>query len=302
MTGNFNAPTITKLNNFRLLIEKFTGRVSEDNAYDIAVYIAQTSGIVDDLSVDSTPEGISRKENIQELLNAIKDFSETAYKEGANEKLPAFLEGVALLTDQDSEKAEDNNKVTLMTIHAAKGLEFPNVFMTGIEEELFPAQQSTSTPSALEEERRLFYVALTRAEKRVVISYANSRYRNGQIVPTRPSRFISEIDPHYVEGFISPRNESSGFRLKTPVSTHKPTISLTKPPVTDIPELDRSRLKQIEPGQVIPGMIIFHPTFGTGKVIALEGLGVNKKAKVLFTKEGNKTLLLKFAKIYTQED
>lgn len=165
VTGNFNAPTITKLNNFRLLIEKFTGRVSEDNAYDIAVYIAQTSGIVDDLSVDSTPEGISRKENIQELLNAIKDFSETAYKEGANEKLPAFLEGVALLTDQDSEKAEDNNKVTLMTIHAAKGLEFPNVFMTGIEEELFPAQQSTSTPSALEEERRLFYVALTRAEK-----------------------------------------------------------------------------------------------------------------------------------------
>ena len=302
VTGNFNAPTITKLNNFRLLIEKFTGRVSEDNAYDIAVYIAQTSGIVDDLSVDSTPEGISRKENIQELLNAIKDFSETAYKEGANEKLPAFLEGVALLTDQDSEKAEDNNKVTLMTIHAAKGLEFPNVFMTGIEEELFPAQQSTSTPSALEEERRLFYVALTRAEKRVVISYANSRCRNGQIVPTRPSRFISEIDPHYVEGFISPRNESSGFRLKTPVSTHKPTISLTKPPVTDIPELDRSRLKQIEPGQVIPGMIIFHPTFGTGKVIALEGLGVNKKAKVLFTKEGNKTLLLKFAKIYTQED
>ena len=302
VTGNFNAPTITKLNNFRLLIEKFTGRVSEDNAYDIAVYIAQTSGIVDDLSVDSTPEGISRKENIQELLNAIKDFSETAYKEGANEKLPAFLEGVALLTDQDSEKAEDNNKVTLMTIHAAKGLEFPNVFMTGIEEELFPAQQSTSTPSALEEERRLFYVALTRAEKRVVISYANSRYRNGQIVPTRPSRFISEIDPHYVEGFISPRNESSGFRLKTPVSTHKPTISLAKPPVTDIPELDRSRLKQIEPGQVLPGMIIFHPTFGTGKVIALEGLGVNKKAKVLFTKEGNKTLLLKFAKIYTQED
>lgn len=302
VTGNFNAPTITKLNNFRLLIEKFTGRVSEDNAYDIAVYIAQTSGIVDDLSVDSTPEGISRKENIQELLNAIKDFSETAYKEGANEKLPAFLEGVALLTDQDSEKAEDNNKVTLMTIHAAKGLEFPNVFMTGIEEELFPAQQSTSTPSALEEERRLFYVALTRAEKRVVISYANSRYRNGQIVPTRPSRFIAEIDPHYVEGFISPRNESSGFRLKTPVSTHKPAIPLAKPPVTDIPELDRSRLKQIEPGQVIPGMIIFHPTFGTGKVIALEGLGVNKKAKVLFTKEGNKTLLLKFAKIYTQED
>lgn len=301
--GTFNSSTVTKLNNFRALIEKFASRIPEENAYDIAVFIAQTSGITDDLSNDSTPEGVSRKENIQELLNAIKDFSETAYKEGNSDKLPSFLEGVALLTDQDSEKAEDNNKVTLMTIHAAKGLEFPNVFMTGIEEDLFPAQQSTSSPAALEEERRLFYVALTRAEKRVVISFATSRYRNGQIVPTRPSRFIAEIDPQCVEGFTAPRTESSGFNLKTPPSFRKPSpVTLTPAVQTQLPEIDRSHLKQIDSNSVVPGMLIFHPTFGTGKVISLEGLGVNKKAKVLFSKEGTKTLLLKFAKIYTQED
>ena len=164
ISGVINASTAAKLNNFRLLIERFATQVSTENAYDLAVTIAQSSGIVDDLSNDSTPEGISRKENIQELLNAIKDFSETNYKEGRDDKLPVFLEGVALLTDQDSEKPEDNNKVTLMTIHAAKGLEFPNVFMTGLEEDLFPAQQCVANPSALEEERRLFYVALTRAE------------------------------------------------------------------------------------------------------------------------------------------
>lgn len=166
VAGSFNNSSLTKLNNFRLLIEKFAERSQEENAYDVACTIVQSSGITDDLSNDSTPEGVSRKENIQELLNAIKDFSETAYKEGFSDKLATFLEGVALLTDQDTEKPGDDNKVTLMTIHAAKGLEFPNVFITGIEEELFPAQQCASNPQALEEERRLFYVALTRAEKK----------------------------------------------------------------------------------------------------------------------------------------
>lgn len=205
VAGSFNNSSLTKLNNFRLLIEKFAERSQEENAYDVACTIVQSSGITDDLSNDSTPEGVSRKENIQELLNAIKDFSETAYKEGFSDKLATFLEGVALLTDQDTEKPGDDNKVTLMTIHAAKGLEFPNVFITGIEEELFPAQQCASNPQALEEERRLFYVALTRAEKKVVMSYATTRYRNGQIISTRPSRFIAEIDPHFLDGFIAPR-------------------------------------------------------------------------------------------------
>lgn len=301
--GLVSASTATRLTNFRMLIERFASEATTENAYDIACTIAQSSGIVDDLSNDSTPEGISRKENIQELLNAIKDFSETAYKEGGNDKLPAFLEGVALLTDQDSEKPEDNNKVTLMTIHAAKGLEFPNVFMTGIEEDLFPAQQSVASPTALEEERRLFYVALTRAEKRVVISYATSRYRNGQIIPTRPSRFISEIDPHYLEGFISPRGESSGFTLKNRPSLHKPApVSFSPVARQEIPAIDRSKLKPIDSNAVVPGMLICHPTFGPGKVISLEGVGVNKKAKVMFAEQGTKTLLLKFAKLFVQEE
>ena len=303
VAGSFNNSSLTKLNNFRLLIEKFAERSQEENAYDVACTIVQSSGITDDLSNDSTPEGVSRKENIQELLNAIKDFSETAYKEGFSDKLATFLEGVALLTDQDTEKPGDDNKVTLMTIHAAKGLEFPNVFITGIEEELFPAQQCASNPQALEEERRLFYVALTRAEKKVVMSYATTRYRNGQIISTRPSRFIAEIDPHFLDGFIAPRQETSPFNFKTTSPFRKP-VSETLAPVhtTPLPDIGSSKLKPIEPNSVIPGMILFHPTFGTGKVLSLEGLGVNKKAKMFFNKEGTKTLLLKFAKLFIQED
>lgn len=303
VAGSFNNSSLTKLNNFRLLIEKFAERSQEENAYDVACTIVQSSGITDDLSNDSTPEGVSRKENIQELLNAIKDFSETAYKEGFSDKLATFLEGVALLTDQDTEKPGDDNKVTLMTIHAAKGLEFPNVFITGIEEELFPAQQCASNPQALEEERRLFYVALTRAEKKVVMSYATTRYRNGQIISTRPSRFIAEIDPHFLDGFIAPRQETSPFNFKT-TSPFRKHVSETLAPVhtTPLPDIGSSKLKPIEPNSVIPGMILFHPTFGTGKVLSLEGLGVNKKAKMFFNKEGTKTLLLKFAKLFIQED
>jgi len=301
----FNAGTIAKLQKFGSMIEKFKELTAKENAYDAAGIIARSSGIIDDLSNDETPEGISRKENIQELLNGIKDFSETAYKEGKDDKLPAFLEGVALLPDLDGEKESDHNKVTLMTIHSSKGLEFANVFITGLEEDLFPAQQCTVNPAALEEERRLFYVALTRAEKRAFISYSVSRYKNGQIVSSRPSRFIEEIDQEFLEGHIPLRNTPSSFKLKnTPTAGNpqKTTISLNPVTKTDIPDLDRSKLQPIEANQVVPGMIIFHPTFGTGKVINLEGLGVQKKAKVIFKEGGAKTLLLKFAKIYTQQE
>lgn len=306
----FNAGTRAKLSHFAAMIDRFREQISQENAYDIATIIARTSGMIDDLSNDETPEGISRKENIQELLNGIKDFSETAYKEGKDDKLPAFLEGVALLTDQDGEKEGDHNKVTLMTIHAAKGLEFPNVFMTGVEEELFPAQQSVTNPTALEEERRLFYVALTRAEKRIFISYATTRYKNGQVVSSRPSRFIDEIDSAYVDGYIALREEPSGFRLKTPLSRNTaasgrggaPSLSLHRAEQETLPALDKSRLQPIDSLQVVPDMVIYHPTFGTGKVLQIEGLGVQKKAKVLFAEGGTRTLLLKFAKLYIQPD
>ena len=300
----FNAGTTAKLQKFGNLIERFKELISQENAYDAAVIIARSSGIIDDLSNDETPEGISRKENIQELLNGIKDFSETAYKEGKDDKLPAFLEGVALLTDQDGEKEGDQNKVTLMTIHSSKGLEFANVFITGLEEDLFPAQQCTTSPAALEEERRLFYVALTRAERRAFMSFATSRYKNGQIVSSRPSRFIAEIDNEFLEGYTPLRDEPSTFKLRTDPSHtkfQKPAITLDRTKVK-LPEIDRSKLKPIDSNQIIPDMIIYHPTFGAGKVINIEGLGVQKKAKVAFAEGGTRTLLLKFAKLFTQQD
>ena len=301
--GVVSAATAAKLTHFRQLIEGFTELAKEANAYDTTYRIAKTSGIIDDLSADDTPEGVSRKENIQELLNAVKDFSETAYNEGRDDKLPSFLEGVALLTDQDSEKPEDNNKVTLMTIHSAKGLEFENVFIVGMEEDLFPAQQSAYTPAALEEERRLFYVALTRAEKKVVMTYATTRYKNGNVVYPQPSRFIAEIDPVYLEGFFTPTRSREDRQLQVPgrvTRMAKPTLS--PQPNVEIPDVDTSRLQAISGDTVVPGMIIYHPNFGAGKVITLDGLGVNKKAKVLFAKHGQKVLLLKFAKLYVQGD
>ena len=301
--GVVSAATAAKLTHFRQLIEGFTELAKEENAYDTTYRIAKTSGIIDDLSADDTPEGVSRKENIQELLNAVKDFSETAYNEGRDDKLPSFLEGVALLTDQDSEKPEDNNKVTLMTIHSAKGLEFENVFIVGMEEDLFPAQQSAYTPAALEEERRLFYVALTRAEKKVVMTYVTTRYKNGNVVYPQPSRFIAEIDPVYLEGFFTPTRSREDRQLQVPgrvTRMAKPTLS--PQPNVEIPDVDTSRLQAISGDTVVPGMIIYHPNFGAGKVITLDGLGINKKAKVLFAKHGQKVLLLKFAKLYVQGD
>ncbi|MEG1948924.1 MAG: 3'-5' exonuclease [Odoribacter sp.] len=300
----FNSGTVSKLEKFGLLIQRFREQASTENAYDTAVSIARSSGMVDEMSNDETPEGVSRKENIQELLNGIKDFCETAYQEGREDKLPAFLEGVALLTDQDNEKEGDQNKVALMTIHASKGLEFSNVFITGLEEDLFPAQQSVATASGLEEERRLFYVALTRSEKRAFISFATSRYKNGQAVSSRPSRFISEIDPEFLDGYTALREEPSGFKLHSPVASalRKPPVSLHTAPPVDLPAIDRSRLKAIDSNSVVPGMIIFHPTFGAGKVVHIEGLGVQKKAKVIFAEGDSRTLLLKFAKLFTQED
>ncbi len=296
----FNAGTNAKLSKFRLLIERFRELAGAENAYDAAGMIVRMSGIVDDLSNDDTPEGVSRKENVQELLNGVKEFVETAYKEGRDDKLPAFLEGVALLTDQDNEKEGDLNKVTLMTIHAAKGLEFANVFIAGVEEELFPVLQSVSNPAALEEERRLFYVALTRAKKRIFISYATARYKNGQIVSTRVSRFVGEIDACYIEGYVPLCEEPSGFKLNTPVAAGNRTERI--PEALNIPEIDRSKLKPVEASQIAPGMIVYHPTFGNGKVVATDGFGIQRKAKVQFESAGIRVLLLKFAKLYMEQN
>jgi DNA helicase-2/ATP-dependent DNA helicase PcrA len=293
--GALPSGTAGKLARFKEIVDEFVEMARADTAYNVARYIANASGIVADLAADDSPEGVSRKENIQELLNAVKEFSETAYKEGREDTLALFLAGVALLTDQDNEKGDNTPKVALMTVHSAKGLEFPTVFLVGIEEELFPAAQSIYSPSALEEERRLFYVALTRAEKRLVLSHAISRRRNGESTSPRPSRFIGEIDPRYIQGY-------------TPRAVPAPARPVTRPPVTipaapvEMTEIDATRVEPLPVEEVVPGLVIYHPVFGTGKVIAIDGLGMNRKANVYFSRHGTKLLLLKFAKIYTQRE
>lgn len=307
VAGCFRPETTAKLKKFVTLIEGFRKRVATENAYDVAMLIARSSGIVDDLMGDETPEGVSRKENLQELFNGIKDFSETAYKEGRDDKLPAFLERVSLLTDQDREDDGSRNRVTLMTIHSSKGLEFANVFITGLEEDLFPSRQCTSPPEALEEERRLFYVALTRARKRVYISYASSRYRNGQIVSSQPSRFIREIDQEFLDGYVHPRfgvsdTKPESSRLTATSRGRNAVAGSGRVSPVGFPAIDRSKLVPVGLGQVVTGMVVFHPTFGVGKIESLEGIGMQKKAKVIFAEGGNRTLLLKFAKLFVQSD
>ena len=194
----FNSGTQKKLIDFVNLIAGFSKKAEEMEAFDLAYTVATTTGILKELTADKTPEGISRFENIEELLNSIRDFNEN--EENAEDTtLSDYLQTVTLYTDADQEKEEDHNKVTLMTVHSAKGLEFRQVFLAGLEEELFPSQMSVSMPMDLEEERRLFYVALTRAKEKVTISYAGTRYRWGLLSNCNPSRFISEIDEQFLE-------------------------------------------------------------------------------------------------------
>jgi DNA helicase-2/ATP-dependent DNA helicase PcrA len=292
------ASTINKLTRFRELVEEFAAMAKSETAYHVARHVARASGIVADLDPDDTPEGVSRKENVQELLNAVKAFSEATYKEGREDKLAHFLQEIALLTDQDNDKTDDLPRVTLMTVHSAKGLEFPTVCVVGAEEELFPSSQSIYSATALEEERRLFYVALTRAEKRLILSHATTRYRNGEITSPRPSRFIGEIAPCYIQGarprpaFSTPRPEA-----RRPALDATP---LVKP--VDVPDLDPACLQPLCPEDIATGKIVYHAQFGTGKILEIEGLGVNRKVKIHFSRHGIKLLLLKFAKLYTQKE
>ncbi len=204
---SMNSGTIAKCSAFVTMIQSFSAQVKTKNAFDLARLIASSSGIMKDLLEDKTPEGISRYENIEELLNAIKEFTEkgalqnssSEEKETALKTLDEFMQDVALLTDADVQDKDSTDKVSLMTIHAAKGLEFPFVYIVGVEENLFPSIQSLSSRADLEEERRLFYVAITRAEKKLTISYAENRYRWGNLIFCEPSRFIDEIDKQFIE-------------------------------------------------------------------------------------------------------
>jgi DNA helicase-2/ATP-dependent DNA helicase PcrA len=319
--AGLNKGTLTKIEKFIILINSFKQQLIENSAYEIALTIARQSGLTDELYKDKTTENLSKFENIQELLNAIQDFSINALEEGRPNKLESYLEEVALITNLDTETEEDKNKITLMTVHSAKGLEFKNVFIVGVEENVFPSNFSgVLTPENLEEERRLFYVALTRAMNNAWVSFARQRYRYGQLMFGEPSRFIGEIDDNYVvlpdnlnmPSFLDEPDGNDMFnRQRRQQSTTKNPMTpprRTATPNSSKPQLSNrlTKLKQAQgrpafqaddPTKVQIGVTVEHQRFGRGKVIDMEGDGPNKKAIVLFSNAGRKQLLLKFARL-----
>ncbi len=311
-----NGGTLTKLTNFVLLMEAFQIENEKLNAFEMADLVTKKAGLVNELKKDGTPEGVARIENIEELLNGIRDFTE-GQQELADAKgdLSEFLQDVALATDFDNDNAEDTDRVALMTIHLAKGLEFPFVYIVGMEEDLFPSAMSMNTRSELEEERRLFYVALTRAEERAFLTYTLSRYRWGKLIDAEPSRFIEEIDDRFVEMDIPKENytfkpllDASIFGEPTQKRPSKPLpkdVKLNTQPTSA--QLGKLRKISAQQASVAPskevlnlavGMRVSHTRFGKGTVKTIEGQGNDKKALIAFPKpHGEKNLLLRFAKL-----
>jgi DNA helicase II / ATP-dependent DNA helicase PcrA len=285
---------------FAVMIKSFMVEVREKDAYEASMEIAKGSSLLKELYTDRTVEGLNRYENVQELLNSIKEFVDSPETE--NKDLTAFLQEIALVSSVDEDKDEDQDKVTLMTIHMAKGLEFNHVYVVGMEEELFPSQMMLSSRADLEEERRLFYVAITRAKQKLSLTYALSRYRFGNLKNCDPSRFLEEIDGQYikVDKLYSSRDPAMGSShyAKNLVSSLPKmplrTTSRSVPPkgvkpAEDFVASDTTGLKE--------GMRVEHPKFGEGSVIQMQVEGANRKAKVSFDHFGEKTLLLSFAKL-----
>jgi len=315
LLSEFNKGTAAKINEFTKLIEIFREKLESHDAFELAGEIATGTEIMKDLYKDQTPEGVSRFENIQELLNGIQEFSISAREEGTPGKLYNYMEDVALLTDQDNEKPEDNDRVTLMTIHSAKGLEFKNVFIVGVEENLFPSNQSgQKTLEDFEEERRLFYVALTRAEQNAYISYARQRYKWGKLEFCNKSRFIDEIDPQYLNMPIEKDpvffNDIQEMSFSAPKPRPQNTvISGFRSTTASQPDLHRklNKLREAKketdafeysnPEEIQAGMLVEHQRFGRGKVLQMEGKMPDIQATVFFQNAGKKQLLLKFAKL-----
>ncbi|MGQ8336462.1 ATP-dependent helicase [Sunxiuqinia sp. A32] len=313
--AGLNKGTLTKIQQFAATINQFAEKNQFADAYEMATEVATQTGLMKDLYNDKTPEGLSRFENIQELLNGIQEFTINAREEGLPNSLGNYMEDVALLTDQDSEKDEDRDKVTLMTVHSAKGLEFKNVFIVGLEENLFPSNNfgNNMSPEAYEEERRLFYVAITRAEENAYISYARQRYRWGKLDFCNPSRFIEDLDNQYLDL----PEESNEIRFDEPLNRTQSKfgaqpnagIQNRRPIRSDQPGLNQKLVKLREakkeantadgddPRDIQAGMNVEHQRFGKGKVLQIEGSFPNLKATVFFKNTGQKQLLLKFAKL-----
>lgn len=289
---NVNKGTKEKLLDFFNIIKSFQISNENLNALEILNEVLKRVGIVNLLKNEGTPEAISRIENIEELINAVQDFIE-GQKEivDSSGSLSEFLEDVALITDLDKEVDNTKPKVSLMTIHLAKGLEFSHVYIVGLEEDLFPSALSSTTRSDLEEERRLFYVALTRAMKKVTISYSKTRYRWGKLNDCEPSRFISEIEEKYIKSIKSNFINRNFNKLKS--NKLRFEIPERKKPLKSISGSSTLNSTYIDINQ---GDIIIHNRFGKGQVISTEGSGGDKKAEVLFKTSGTKKILLKFAK------
>src|SRR5690606_21889402 len=289
------------------------------DVYEVAMHVAKTAGLIKTLKEDDTPEGISRLENVQELLNSIQGYvDEQKQLDEGDPSLSGFLENVALSTDADNED-DDNNKVSLMTVHLAKGLEFPAVFIVGLEENLFPSMMNLNTRQELEEERRLFYVALTRAERFAQLTYSVSRFRWGKIVDSEPSRFLEEIDDKYLDwknlNAGLPINKSgldsnlfdddySQIRKFEPKKKIQPEPKSSFKPKAKMKPIAEAKIRNQSNGENVnlaAGKIVIHDRFGRGKVIQLEGEPGNVKAVILFDTAGEKKLLLNFAKLKVVE-
>ncbi|MCS6934114.1 MAG: UvrD-helicase domain-containing protein [Chitinophagales bacterium] len=294
--------TLNAIEEFALMINSFRALLSKMNAYDLALHIGKTTKLIAELYSDKTVEGVNRYENVQELLNSIKEFTEDDEVTSddalpADKGLGAFLQNVALLTGDEKEKS-NTDTVKLMTVHAAKGLEFPVVYVVGLEENLFPSMQSLYSAEDLEEERRLFYVAITRAEKKLFLTYANTRYRNGQLHFSEPSRFIDEIPRELTNyaGIAADKNYGPAvpsWRNSTPprANTSHTSSARTHTPPAEGP------FTADDPALLQAGMEVFHEKFGEGKIIAIEGAGTNRIAAVQFADLGIKKIMLKFARL-----
>ncbi len=299
---DINNGTARKLFGFRAFIEQLIANNAIMSAEEIAEKTLRDSGLINYYLQDRSIEGISKQENLQELLKGIREFCDLRREEGVETVgLADFLAEVSLLTDQDNDKEENADKITMMTIHAAKGLEFRNVFVVGMEEELFPSSMAKDNMRAIEEERRLFYVALTRAEENCVLTLARSRFRNGQSQMCSPSRFLRDIDTRYLDlptdgsasGLMIQRERKERPAFASPFQQPRPVSSEKKVAVSSLP--DRPINASLEGLQI--GIRVRHERFGDGIVVAIEGSGGNKKATVSFTHFGQKQLLLKFARL-----
>jgi DNA helicase-2/ATP-dependent DNA helicase PcrA len=311
---NIPGATRSKISDFVTMIQSFSAQLLTQSAYDLAQHIAKSSGILKELYTDKDkgPEEVERYQNIEELLAGIKEFT---VQRGEDEQaiLSDYMIDVALLTDADNDKDDDKNKITMMTIHSSKGLEFPHVFLVGLEENLFPSQLSINSRTELEEERRLFYVAVTRAEKTCTISYASSRFQWGNLVSSEPSRFIAEINQEFLT-FENPYGSSMGggrsLNSGRPVTEHgfvgglnKTTVAPSARSLKSLSDLsNKPSTSESMNLDLKVGYNVEHDRFGKGKVTKLEGAGVDKKATIFFPHAGAKTLLLRFAKLTVLED